>query len=169
MNNLECQIEAILFAAADSVPLQTLAQALNVPEPQTLSALHQLQATLNTRGIRLLESNNHYQLVTAPEVSSAVQDYLGNQSSKELSPPALEVLAVILRNQPAAKSQIDEIRGVASDQTIKNLLLRGLIEESGSSKKPGRPSLYSLTPKSLALLGVTHISELNPKPGHEAK
>lgn len=160
MSETEKKLEAILFASSESLTEAELAQVLALPTEEVRQGLEQLSKLLSTRGIRLLETAGHYQLVTAPEAASAVSAFLSIQASTEVSAPGLEVMAVILKNQPVTKGGIEEIRGVASDQTIKNLLVRGLIIESGKSPEPGHPPLYSLSPKSLRLLGITHSDDL---------
>jgi segregation and condensation protein B len=157
---LSPQIEAILFAAGDPVNVDQLAEATQSSDKELETGLSELKADLASRGLRLTEHAGSYSLVTAPETTPAVERFLGAQARTELTKPALETLAIIAYKQPATKSQVEEVRGVASDQTIKNLLLRGLIVESGQAQEPGRPTLYSTSHKFLQLLGLTHVSEL---------
>jgi segregation and condensation protein B len=161
-SNLSSQIEAILFAAGDPVAKAQLQEATNSSPSAIDEGIAKLKADLADRGLRLTEHNNSFSLVTAPETTQSVERFLGAQARTELTKPALESLAIIAYKQPVSKSQIEEIRGVASDQTIKSLLLRGLIIEDGQSSEPGRPTLYSTSHKFLQLLGLTHVNELQP-------
>ena len=43
---------------------------------------------------------------------------------------------------------------------VRKLLLRDFIKESGRSELPGRPILYSTTPKFLDYFGLSSIDEL---------
>jgi segregation and condensation protein B len=162
MSKLSSQIEAILFAAGDPVTLAQLAEALEINEGELSTSLDELRVSLANRGLRLVEANQTIGLVTAPEATEAVERFLGAQARTELTKPALETLAIIAYKQPATKTQIEEIRGVASDQTIKNLLIRGLIVENGQADEPGRPTLYSTSHKFLQLLGLSHVNDLKP-------
>lgn len=162
MNSLSSQIEAILFAAGDPVSKSQLIEATSSSGKEIDDGLSQLKADLATRGLRLTEHSDSFSLVTAPETTESVERFLGAQARTELTKPALETLAIVAYKQPVTKSQIEEIRGVASDQTIKSLLLRGLIIEDGQSSDPGRPTLYSTSHKFLQLLGLSHVGELQP-------
>jgi len=51
---------------------------------------------------------------------------------------------------------------VNSDSVLKNLLSKGLIEETGRSEGPGRPVLYATTPEFLQHFGLTALTELPP-------
>lgn len=74
-----------------------------------------------------------------------------------LSAAAMEVLTVVAYNQPVSKQKIDEIRGVASDASIKTLLTRGLIRADRA--KAAEP-VYITTPQFLALVGLRTLADL---------
>jgi segregation and condensation protein B len=74
----------------------------------------------------------------------------------------MECLTIIAYKQPVLKEEIDKIRGVDSSYFIRGLLDRGLIEMSGRSDLPGRPILYSTTPKFLELFGINSVKDLPP-------
>ena len=65
---------------------------------------------------------------------------------------------------PLTKTAIEDIRGVASDTMIRNLLARGLIVEAGRSSEPGRPQLYAVSHTFLQHFGLTSSAELPPLP-----
>lgn len=160
MSELINQLEAVLFAAAEPLSPKQLAKATSQPEAAVRKALIELVRQLASRGLRLLEANGEYSLATAPETAEAIQRYLGQQTRTELSRPALETLAIIAYKQPVTKSDIEAIRGVGSDQTVKNLLLRGLIVETGRSTAPGQPRQYATSTRFLQHLGISKASDL---------
>ena len=80
--------------------------------------------------------------------------------NKELSPQALEVLAIIAYNEPITRIEIDELRGLSSDYTIRKLLAKGLIKEAGKSTMPGRPNLYKTTHEFLDYFGLASLEDL---------
>jgi segregation and condensation protein B len=90
---------------------------------------------------------------------------LNQRTKSELSQPALETLAIIAYRQPITKSQIESLRGVASDQTLRNLLGRGLIVEDGHADLPGKPRLYRTNTTFLQLFGLTRPQDLPDLPG----
>src|SRR3989344_3433563 len=59
-------------------------------------ALGTLGDNLLERGIRVSRNNNEYILITAPELSGAVEDYMKEELGEDLSRAPLETLAVIV-------------------------------------------------------------------------
>ncbi|MCH7663389.1 MAG: SMC-Scp complex subunit ScpB, partial [Chloroflexi bacterium] len=62
--------------------------------------------------------------------------------------------------QPVTSPQIDSIRGVSSDGVLRNLLSKGLAEESGRAEGPGRPILYVTTSEFLGHFGLASLEEM---------
>ncbi|MBW3538023.1 SMC-Scp complex subunit ScpB [Candidatus Parcubacteria bacterium] len=162
MDELAASLEAVLFAAGEPVTLARLVAATEADQTAVTGALAGLKTQLRHRGIRLVTSGRHYSLATAPQAAAAVGRYLGGGARAELSKPALETLAIVAYRQPLTRTQIEQIRGVSSDQTIKNLLLRGLIIESGRADSPGKPLLYATSVKFLEHFGLSSPAELPP-------
>ena len=77
-----------------------------------------------------------------------------------MSGPALETLAIVAYKQPIARAQISAIRGVNVDATLKTLVARGYIEESGHEHSPGNPTLFSTTRTFLERLGLDSLEQL---------
>ena len=100
------------------------------------------------------------QFTTAPESSAVVERFLGLEVTTRLSQAAVEVLAIVAFMQPATRPQIDQIRGVNSDSSLRTLLGFGLIEEVGRLETPGRPILYSTTPEFLQYFGLDSLDSL---------
>jgi segregation and condensation protein B len=166
---LSVQLEAMLFVAGEPVTPSQLAAALDVAVSVVERGLHELDASLAGRGIRLQRHAGRVQLTTAPELAELVERFLGLEATSHLSRAALETLAIIAYQQPVTRPQIDAIRGVNSDSMMKSLLNKGLILESGRADGPGRPILYSTTPEFLQHFGLSSILEMPPlaKPEEE--
>ena len=77
-----------------------------------------------------------------------------------LSRPSLEVLAIVAYEQPCAKAQIDEIRGVESGHLLRSLIEKELIYLSGKSDLPGKASLYKTSQKFLQVFGLDSLKDL---------
>ena len=159
---LSIQLEGLLFVAAEPVTLTHLAEALDVDSTMVEAALKELDASLQTRGLRLQRHAGRVQLTTAPELAATVERFLGLEATTHLSRAALETLAIIAYQQPVTHPQIDAIRGVNSDSMLKSLLNKSLIVESGRTEGPGRPILYSTSPEFLQHFGLNSITELPP-------
>jgi segregation and condensation protein B len=157
---LAVQIEGLLFVAAEPVATANLAEALDVAPSMVEAALQELDASLQTRGLRLQRNSGRVQLTTAPQLAATIERFLGLEATTHLTRAALETLAIIAYQQPVTHPQIDSIRGVNSDSMLKSLLSKGLIIESGRADGPGRPILYSTAPEFLQHFGINSITEL---------
>jgi len=164
---LEVRLQAILFVAAGPLSLDQLSEATTEPTESVGQALKLLEDSMQSGGIRLSQLDGQYRLVTAPEVAPLVRKYLQDESSSDLSKPALETLAIVAYRGPLTKSAIEAIRGVASDVMLRNLLARGLINESGKSQEPGRPVLYAISHAFLQHFGLTNPAELPAIPSED--
>jgi segregation and condensation protein B len=79
-----------------------------------------------------------------------------------LSPAALETLAIAAYLQPVTKGEIEGIRGVSADSVISTLLDRRFLAESGRKDVPGRPIVYKTTDEFLEAFGLRSLEELPP-------
>jgi len=156
------QIEALLFVATEPVSVAALAASLEVEAGIVEAGLAELEATLQTRGLRLQRHGGRVQLTTAPQLAARIERFLGLEALTHLGRSGLETLAIIAYNQPITRPQIDSVRGVNSDSVLKNLLFKGLIFELGRTPGPGRPILYATTPEFLQYLGLNSAAELPP-------
>jgi segregation and condensation protein B len=159
---LAVRLEALLFVAAEPVAAAQLAAALDVSASVVERGLNELDASLQSRGLRLQRHAGRVQLTTAPELAELIERFLGLEATSHLSRAALETLAIIAYQQPVTRPQIDSIRGVNSDSMMKSLLSKNLILESGRADGPGRPILYSTTPEFLQHFGLNSILEMPP-------
>ncbi len=157
---LSAMVESILFVASGPVTTGRLAKVLETTPAVIENILRTLDVVYQTRGIRLQRSGSYVQLTTAPECSQPIERFLGLEVTTRLSPAALEVLAITAYMQPVTRPQVDSIRGVNSDSSLRTLMGVGLIEEVGRIDKPGRPILYGTTPDFLRHFGLNSLDEL---------
>ncbi len=159
-------IEAILFAAGDSVPIARLSLILGVSEEDVSAAAAELQEQYSSqqRGMRILRLEDKLQMCSAPEFAPYISKVLEQRKPPALSQPALETLAVVAYFQPVTRAYIEQVRGVDSSYTVGMLCERGLIEECGRLDVPGRPVLFRTTDIFLRTMGICSISELPPLP-----
>lgn len=160
MLNLVPILEGLLFASASPVTVKQLAKWANVSEAEVLAALEEMATLRNTEasGIHVLRSDDKVQLVTSPLVSEAVRVLSKEDLSEELTRPSLEALTIIAYRGPVTKPEIEAVRGVNCSLIIRNLLMRGLIEEKedGHRLQP----VYTLSTDALRHLGVRGVEEL---------
>lgn len=153
-------IEGLLFVASEPVTVNHLASVTDCQVEQIEAALQQLKEACANRGIRLQRQGSKVQLVSAPEVTSYIERFLGLSSPAKLSTPALETLTIVAYRQPITRPEIEAIRGVNSDGVLRTLLSKGLIEEVGRLDTVGHPSLFGTTFEFLRYFGLDSINDL---------
>lgn len=158
--NLSALLESILFVSQKPLTAQKLASisGKSLKEvKETMQVLCEAYAQ-SGRGIVLLYNDGEYQLASHPSASEVIQVYLQEESIGELTRPALETLSVIAYRGPVAKSEIEMIRGVNCSLALRNLMIRGLVEED--STKDSDEKSYRLSFQFLRHLGISESSHL---------
>lgn len=161
VERLRAPIEALLFVASESLTIKQIAKLTHASEMEVAATLQRIEADFADRGIVLREIAGGYRFASAPAAREVVEAYLLPPKTS-LSTPALETLAIIAYTQPVTKSEIEAIRGVASDSVVSTLLDRNLIGEAGRKDVVGRPMLYKTTPEFLESFGLRSLDDLPP-------
>ena len=166
MTDLKAALEAVLFAAGESVPVGRLSLVFAVEQDEILLAAKELAEDYDRRGcgIRLLRMDNKLQLCSAPEYAQLIIKTLEQRKPPMLSQSALETLAIVAYYQPVTRAVIEKMRGVDSSYTVSALQERGLIEACGKLEAPGRPTLYATTDAFLRVMGIETLQQLPPLP-----
>jgi segregation and condensation protein B len=159
---LQALVESLLFVADEPATVARLAQALEVDAEAVEAALQEISADGANRGVRLQRKGDRVQLVTRPEAAAHVERFLGLELAGRLSQAALETLAIIAYRQPCTRVQIEAVRGVNCDSVLKNLLTKGLIEETGRLETVGHPFQYATTFAFLQHFGLRSLDDLPP-------
>ncbi|MBX4216143.1 SMC-Scp complex subunit ScpB [Candidatus Parcubacteria bacterium] len=157
--SLTSQIEAVLFFETDALSVKKLAALLNQKPADIETALGELEAQLEGRGISLSRLGDEVMLVTASEMAPLVEKLSKEALEGELSKASVETLSVILYRGGATKSEIDYIRGVNSAFILRALQIRGLVERK-TNPKDSRSFFYTPTFDLYNHLGVTKQEEL---------
>ena len=163
--NKEGILEGLLFVVGDEgITLEQIVKILDIDMNEAKELLLKLKKSYesDSRGLRIHFLGETFKLTTKEEHKSYYQKLLTNEGSTSLSPQALEVLAVVAYNEPITRAEIDEIRGISSDYTLRKLLAKGFIKESGRSTMPGHPILYKTTHEFLDYFGLATINDLPP-------
>lgn len=159
MNGSVRLIEAMLFAAAEPLPMTVLSAALDADAGPVLNALRDRYAG---GGIELQQVAGGWQLRTAPDLAPALTRVVA--APRRLPRAAMEALAVIAYHQPTTRSELEAVRGVSVAQSSMDLLLElGLIATAGRRESPGRPTLLVTTPAFLAQFGLQALRDLPPR------
>ena len=162
MDNLKAVIEALIFVSDTPVTSSRIEGILeDVKEREISSAIDDLIREYEERsgGIFLREIAGGYQFRTGETVGSWVQKLKG-QKQADLSPAAMETLAVVAYRQPVMRSEIEKVRGVDISGTLRGLLEKNLVRIVGRKDVPGRPMIYGTTRKFLETFGLNTLSDL---------
>ena len=161
-------LEAILFVADSPVGEGELSEILDAPPERVRSALTVLAERLSaaSSGLVLREAAGGWRLYTRPDLHPVVERYAASPTAARLSRAAIEVLAVVAYKQPVSRGQISEIRGVDSEQALKTLERRGLIDQVGVSEGSAGAHLYGTSNLFLEKLGLRTLEDLPPLADH---
>ena len=154
----ERQVEAILFAAAEPLDLETIESRIKT-NTNVLAALKKLKTYYKNRGINLICIKDKWSFRTAEDLSKLMS--LQKSTQKKLSKATVETLSIIVYHQPVTRSEIEEIRGVSfASNTLETLLELDWVRPSGRKDVPGRPIQYSTTENFLNHFNIQNLSDL---------
>jgi segregation and condensation protein B len=157
--SLSTNLEAVLFFKGEAVSFNELARIFSVPADEVHNAALTLKDDLTSRGVRVLLTDDSAALVTAPDASELIETLRKEEYAGEITKAAAETLAIVLYQGPLQRFEIDYLRGVNSAFTLRNLLIRGLIEKIPNPEDK-RGFLYRPSADLLAHLGLTGVTEL---------
>ena len=89
-----------------------------------------------------------------------VRRTLDYSAENRLSNAAMETLSIIAYRQPVTRAEVEAIRGVGSEEMLRQLLDRDLIAIGGRSDDLGRPNFYITSRYFLRIFGLGRIEEL---------
>jgi len=158
--NIKSQIESLLLVAGKPISIKELANTLGHSIEGVQNEVDSLIEEYKNRGFRIIKKGEKYLLASAQENSEIVAKFLNEELRYDLSPAALETLAIIVYKQPLTRAEIENIRGTDCSRILRVLMIRGLIEEVGRKDSPGRPILYGTTVKMLTYLGLESEEQL---------
>ncbi len=164
-NKVKSVIEGLLFAVGDDgIDEKQIAEIVELDVETINDIIHDMQGDYKreSRGIRITQIADSYQLTTLPEHAKYFERLMYSPNNSTLSQASLETLGIIAYKQPITKADIEEIRGVQSERAIKTLISKELIKEVGRLDAIGRPILYGTTKEFLDYFGLKGLKELPP-------
>lgn len=163
---LEAALEAVLFAAAQPVPVERLTGLFEGVAAEdfdaALAALRERYRPEPGRGLFIEEVAGGLRIVTAAEYHVYLKKFFDAAGGNKLSMAAIETLAIVAYRQPVTAPEVQEMRGKQSAAVIRNLLEKRLVRISGRKEVVGRPFLYSTTREFLMHFGLKSLNELPP-------
>src|ERR1700678_2898121 len=158
---LRPSLEAILLVADEPVPVVVLAQVLERPRNEVTAELKALAEEYATqdRGFDLREIAGGWRFYTREDCAPLVERFVSDSQEVRLTQAALETLAVVAYRQPVNRARVSAVRGVNCDSVMRTLVLRGLVEETGTDTETGA-LLYRTTGYFLERLGPASLADL---------
>ena len=154
----EKEVEAILFAAAEPLDLDTIESKIS-KKFNVINILNKLQNIYKNRGINLVCISNKWSFRTSESLSGLMSEQ--KTVEKKLSKAAIETLAIIVYHQPVTRAEIEEIRGVAfGTNTLEILMELNWVRTQGRKDVPGKPIQYGTTEEFLSHFNIQKLSDL---------
>ena len=158
LSDTEKEIEAIIFAAAEPLDIDTIEAKIS-KKIDILKSLEKLQQEYLNRGINLVCIKNKWSFRTSPNLSNLMSQE--NTVEKKLSKAAVETLSIIVYHQPVTRAEIEEIRGVAfGTNTLEILTELDWVKPGGRKDVPGKPIQYITTDNFLSHFNLQKLSDL---------
>lgn len=158
--SIKSQIESLLLVAGKPISLKEIANLVGQNVAEIQKEINSLTEEYKDRGLRIIKKGEKYILASAQENGELVAKFLNEELRYDLSPAAMETLAIVVYKQPITRAEIESIRGTDCSRILRVLMIRGLIAEVGRKEAPGRPILYGTTVKMLTYLGLENEEQL---------
>ncbi len=160
MSNLS-KLEALLFYYGEPIEINKISQVFNWNREKcekTISDLIEKLGSDSENIFEILKKDSKVQLAAKSFSDDIKEKLLSEEFKGPLSPASLEVLSIIAYAGPMPRAIVDYIRGVNSSFTIRNLLIKGLIEK----KKTGgiHQCVYEVSFDLLRHLGIAKVENL---------
>ena len=158
LSSIEKEIEAIVFAAAEPLDIETIENKIS-KKTNVEKILLKLQNEYSNRGINLVCISKKWSFRTSPNLSEIMKQE--KTVEKKLSRAAIETLAIIVYHQPVTRAEIEEIRGVAfGTNTLEILMELNWVKPGGRKDVPGKPIQYITTDDFLSHFNLQKLSDL---------
>jgi len=160
MASTKSKIESILFISNHPLTVKKLADLAKAETSAVQKALDELIVEYNQpeKGISIQKIDDKVQMVSSPDNTVAVKQFIKEETTGELTRAALETLTIIAYRGPVTRGDLEQIRGVNCAIILRNLLIRGLVESAQDKKKMA--TTYNITFDFLKFLGINQQSEL---------
>jgi len=154
-------IESLLFVSGDPVKiskLEKITKATNEEIEEVMKALSERYFS-EEQGMILIRKEDEIQMVTNPDCSEFAEKLIKRELQESLSPAALEVISIIAYRDLITRVGIEAIRGVNCSYTLRNLLMRGLIEREGNPQD-SRGYVYKISFEFMKKMGLNDVTKL---------
>ena len=156
-------IESLILSSPEPLPARKISEIVDDISPRDIEEVVELlneKYMQSDASFRIRQIAGGYQVYILESYSRYVEELLTRRRNIRLTRAALETLAIIAYRQPVTRTDIEMIRGVASDSVVHTLLERKLITLAGRAETVGRPLLYRTTDEFLKFFNLNRIEDL---------
>lgn len=159
MNLHAAQLEALLYVAGSEIQKTRLQRQLDLTQEEFTAAMNALREMRSgDSGLHLLETETGLKLVTNPAYAELIDAGKKDDDEASLTKPQLETLTIIAYRGPITKPELEHIRGVNSSVILRNLLMRGMVDETESADH--LHPVYTISADMLQHLGLSGVEDL---------
>jgi segregation and condensation protein B len=156
-------IEAMLFIGGPPLRAERACEVVRGLTPEQfresveiLNRVYRLQ----NRPYQVTGGEPGYALTVRPRYRGLREKLYGGPREARLTQSALDVLALVAYRQPAAKAEIDSVRGAESGSVLRQLVRLGLIAVVQRAEAKQREVCYGTTPRFLELFNLRSLDDL---------
>ncbi len=157
-------LEVLLLVSDRPLPIGKIREVIDgVDAKKIRETIALIEERLRENGFpyQIREVGGGYVLSTIPDYAPWIRKlYSPKTKATKLSQAALETLAVVAYKQPVTRAEIEAIRGVSVDSTLKTLLEKRLAEIIGYKDVIGKPATYGTTSEFLLHFGLNALTDL---------
>jgi segregation and condensation protein B len=151
----QAKLVSLLFYSAEPIGIGQILKTFGISKNELEELKDSANKSLEAVGLMLISDSDTMQLTVQSGYSALIEEFY-KTTPQELSQPALEVLSIIAYKQPIGKSDIDEIRGVSSEQSLRNLLNKSLIKKVTKATQ----IKFVTTAEFMKVVGISSINQL---------
>ncbi len=162
MDKYPALIEAILFYESDVITLDYLNKITGIQKSKIKEVMEVLieEYKKDIHGLQIVEVAEGYTFQIKKDVYPEIKEFYKIKPQNKLSKMNLTVLSIIAYKQPITKNELEEIRGVSCDASIRKLLEMNYIQITGRKDAVGKPLLYGTTNEFLKHFNLKSIDDL---------
>ncbi len=158
---------ALLFSTHEYQNARSLREILGeeFDTPRIRQLVKQINQTLEDGDLpfEVVEVEGTFRMRTLPKYFVWVKKLFKESSPRRLSQAALETLAIVAYKQPITKAEIEAIRGVHVEGSLKTLLDKKLIDIGRRADAIGHAFTYHTTREFLRYFGINRIPNDLPR------
>jgi segregation and condensation protein B len=158
---------SLLFASHEYLDARSLREIMG-PEwdtPRLRQLIKKLNRDLESTEypFEITETEGTFRLRTLPKFYPWTRKLFKDAAPRRLSQAALETLAIVAYKQPVTKAEIESIRGVNVDGSMKTLLDKRLIDIGRRSDTLGQAFTYHTTRDFMRYFGISRVPDDLPR------